>query len=979
LVDSSFRKHQERLPSDGRTDNRHFPRDRGIAHAGVRKVACMPEQLLYYRAMSKAASTDHFFWCIRGRCISVAWLACVLLLIACQTPADSSDDVKCPSKTVQSIYSLSVNTTDPALSSAERQPVTTPITLNRQEGNDLAIAAYVKAIPLRPGVLRVELVFSNQGIAPIAAAEVAVSDVATLYHFTDEPLSEPTQERRFSLGALSPGHAETLALGLAKDTPSLTVRVVGSVACAPLPVAHNSAPLLLSGEQLWVAVPDADRVVLLNPVNMSNVGAISVPGRPIALADAGTQLLVASSTGNRVMVVDKVQRTVVQQLGANEELGRELRSIVVQGAAAYVSSYVDGQLTKLRLEQGVWKIVGQLTVARRPHGLSITPDGKTLYAAHYLPRGPITDNEAVVSVVRTESFTLDHEVKLRDPYNLKDVGCLAKSLRVAAEEVSHEGVPTQLAGVFLSPMGTEGWVPHTAIGPQPVWEKGPNATLNDPRIQAQSGTISAGFVKLLTTGKADTSRARLHGGFLDDPDGDLERFSCMQYPDEIYLAINAPSPESPNDRLTAAGAVSAMGNASLSPIGIPTFVAFTPNGQYAFVLSRMGDLVAVYDRHSHHPVSENHFRLSGNNPTGMVFSGDGTRAYVSFANSMMVQVLDTSAYAKSQAALYVPYEVRKVTGASPGLGIFTSRRIVRKIKTPTFELPSVLAIREVGQIGLGNDPMDPVVRRGKMLFESSNPQKYPTLSKHVMGSCVSCHADGGGDGSLWATMEGERRTMSLRGGVSGRGWLHASATHQSAVNFTRYIVQDRLGGKLGIEDLAALSQYLLRHIPRLQPPKTDPVLVKSGQELFTKHCASCHAGSLSTSGEPDQTDPSSGSMSGPVLFDVGSATDSARVLTAPYFISSLFRMAPMLSMLRGDRDLGDMDPIQKQLDFSPRPNRKRGVFKAPALVDVYDSVLYFHDGRFTSLEQVVRHFDERLSLGLTEVERRALVEYLKTR
>lgn len=906
-------------------------------------------------------------------------LSWVVLVIACQMHSAPSDDVQCPSKTVQSVYSLSINTTDPVFASAERQPVSTPVTLNRKQGTDLAVAAYVKVIPLRPGVLRVELSVSNQGVDPVVDAEVAISDVSTLYHFTDDPFSEPTLSRRFPLGALSPGHAATLTLGLAKDSPNLTLQVDGSVACSPLSVAHNSAPLVLSGDQLWVAVPDADQVVLLNPLSMSRIGAVSVPGRPIALADADAQVLAAAATGNRVVVIDKVQRTVVQQLGENEELGRELRSIVVQGSTAYVSSYVDGQLTKLRLDQGVWKIVGQLTVARRPQGLSITPDGKTLYAAHYLPRGPITDNEAVISAVATESFTLHHEVKLRDPYNLKDVGCLAKSLRVTAEDVSHEGVPTQLAGVFLSPMGTEGWVPHTAIGPQPVWEKGPGATLNDPRIQAQSGNISAGFVKLLTTGNADTSRARLHAGFLDDPEGDLERFSCMQYPDEIYLAINSPSPESANERLTAAGAVSAMGNASLSPIGIPTFVAFTPNGQYAFVLSRMADLLAVYDRHSHHPVSENHFRLYGNNPTGMVFSEDGTRAYVSFANSMMVQVLDTSAYAKQQASRYVPYEVRKVTGASPGLGIFTSRRIVRKIKTPTFELPLGPTVHEVGLIDLGMDPMSPTVRRGKTLFESSNPQKYPTLSKHVMGACVSCHADGGGDGSLWATMEGERRTMSLRGGVASRGWLHASATHRSAVDFTRYIVKDRLGGSLGVEDLAALSQYLLHHVPRLQRPKTDPTLAKSGQALFAKHCASCHSGSLATSGDPDPTDPTSGSMSGPGLFDVGSATDNARVLTAPYFINSLFRVAPTLAMLRGDRDLGDMDPIQKQLDFSPRPNRKRGLFKAPALVDVYDSVLHFHDGRFTSLDQVVRYFDERLSLGLTEDERRALVEYLKTR
>ena len=39
---------------------------------------------------------------------------------------------------------------------------------------------------------------------------------------------------------------------------------------------------------------------------------------------------------------------------------------------------------------------------------------------------------------------------------------------------------------------------------------------------------------------------------------------------------------------------------------------------------------------------------------------------------------------------------------------------------------------------------------------------------------------------------------------------------------------------------------------------------------------------------------------------------------------------------------------------------------------------FFHDGRFLTLLDVVNHYDEVFSLGLTDVEKRDLVEYLKS-
>jgi cytochrome c peroxidase len=39
---------------------------------------------------------------------------------------------------------------------------------------------------------------------------------------------------------------------------------------------------------------------------------------------------------------------------------------------------------------------------------------------------------------------------------------------------------------------------------------------------------------------------------------------------------------------------------------------------------------------------------------------------------------------------------------------------------------------------------------------------------------------------------------------------------------------------------------------------------------------------------------------------------------------------------------------------------------------------FYHDGRFPTLEAVVAHYDTTFDLGLTDQEKRQLVEYLKS-
>ena len=53
-----------------------------------------------------------------------------------------------------------------------------------------------------------------------------------------------------------------------------------------------------------------------------------------------------------------------------------------------------------------------------------------------------------------------------------------------------------------------------------------------------------------------------------------------------------------------------------------------------------------------------------------------------------------------------------------------------------------------------------------------------------------------------------------------------------------------------------------------------------------------------------------------------------------------------------------------------------GAFKTPTLLNANANGPYFHDGRFSSYDEVVRHFDQQFALGLSAANRSDLIAYL---
>jgi len=896
-------------------------------------------------------------------------------------PKDAADPVTAS-------FHVTIDPKDPALAGDMREPQTSPLTFETKSG-DLKIWGGVKRFVKHPERLYLEVYFVSEAKTGIRDAEVSVHDLsgsATFYDFNDTIWAEPKADRSLWLGGIAPEGVGRVAFGFdasADGAPiSFQLDLEGTRTSR---VAVSSSPITVTpdGKEVWAVQADSDLVAVIDTATDERVAQVKTGGRPtsVAVSPDGKLVLVTCSSCNNVTVIDRAAREVTQVFTESDGVGREPRNIVVSpdGARAYVSAYVGDSVTAFERVGDAFRVLKEIPVGRRPVGLSVTPDGNTLYASHFMPRGKIEDNAGWASIVATDKLAVTGDMEIRDDGNVQESECLRQIAGFdawTAEDLSFEGAPTQFAGLFLEPGGNTGWVPGLRIGAFPVFEG--DASKIGFEFQYLGANSPAALFPINTRDPRNAAIARTSSA-MDVDDRDEAFLKCLHHMEEIECVIGFPVEGDP-DSVLSAGAVVPSGSLPLSETGVSRFIGFSRGGRRALVLSYIADEIMVVDGATRHPTARKNAMLSGSNPIGLAVTPDGKKGYVAYENSMFASVLDLSAYAKEgelPAPGYVPYQmIPKAPGQ--GASTMTFKIVQRDVKG----VPDVPAITEVGQVALADkDPMDATMRLGKVLFTSSNPDKYPQLSDIREAACAACHPDGGSDGTVWTTMEGERRTLGLWGGTAGRGWLHASATHHDITDFATIIVKERLGGKgLSEDEVHALSEYVARGIPEVQRPKVDASLSAKGEALFAERCSSCHAGPKYTSGAPDSGNAyGGGGESGPTLFDVGSGTNTAHAsLQEPW--ANLFTgdAKTVLLGVRGDRDLGPSDPIQKILEFTARPERKRGELKAPALTNTWENVLFFHDGRASSLEEAVKDISARTGEALEGDDLAAMVEYLKT-
>lgn len=300
-------------------------------------------------------------------------------------------------------------------------------------------------------------------------------------------------------------------------------------------------------------------------------------------------------------------------------------------------------------------------------------------------------------------------------------------------------------------------------------------------------------------------------------------------------------------------------------------VAFTPDGDFAFVAHMESNEVTVVDAYSGAPVGA--LPEMGRTPTGLAMDP-------ATGNLLVSHLLDRSV------------SVYDVAGYLGGSGFVAPR-----VATTDVVADELLGAQEL---------------RGKQVFYDASD---PRMTSNRYMSCASCHQEGDSDAQTWDfTQRGEglRQTTTLLGrSGTAHGRLHWSANFDEVQDFENDI-RNHFGGRgfmtdgafaasrdpLGAPkagrsaDLDALSAYVssLSTEPR-SPYRTaqgvpDAAALR-GREVFDDlGCASCHSGTTFTDGrrhDVGTVDASSGRLAGQRSGAVDTPGLRGLWATAPYF------------------------------------------------------------------------------------------------
>jgi mono/diheme cytochrome c family protein len=213
-------------------------------------------------------------------------------------------------------------------------------------------------------------------------------------------------------------------------------------------------------------------------------------------------------------------------------------------------------------------------------------------------------------------------------------------------------------------------------------------------------------------------------------------------------------------------------------------------------------------------------------------------------------------------------------------------------------------------------PMDATLALGRRVFHAAGDSQLAGDGR----ACASCHPDGRDDGFTWATPDGPRQTPMLAARLSDTapyGWNGSSAHLEDHVHRT---FQRLFGFGLPPRSFDALIAYV-RHMDMAFARPEPSAEAARGDAIFHSAeaaCATCHV-------------------------DVTTADGKAH---------------DVQSRIKGDKTAG---------------------FDTPSLRFLGQSAPYFHDGRYATLDDLLRGVDGTMghTAQLDEGERRALEAYLQ--
>ena len=608
-----------------------------------------------------------------------------------------------------------------------------------------------------------------------------------------------------------------------------------------------------------------------------------VPGRATSsstiIFDADrARVWVVNPDHDSVTAINAVTHEVLFQ----RPVGRHPRTLAqASDGAIWVVNQLDATITILAPEDGAWLATVPLPPASAPYGIIMTPDRRhmlvTCQATGQLirlepvsravtgwvdvgptPRGlAASPRDGHVFVARYLSPDTHGEVTRIDPTTLTVVEHLALAFDHTPDtENSGRGLPNGLGSPAVSPDGGRLWIPSN---------------------------------------KDNMARGRQRDGLALTFDSTVRPIVS-----QIDLATGQEVADARIDFNDREG---------------PVAVAFSPLGDYGFVLMQGSNAVVVVDSYSGRDLTA--IEEVGMAPQGLVFTSDGTKLFV---DSWLTRTV----------------------------AVYNVKDIIYPGRDQTAELLDVVPL-------VDQEVLPGAVLRGKQIFYNANDRR---INRDGYISCASCHLDGGHDARTWdRTAEGEglRNTIDLRsiGHMLESGRLHWSANFDEIQDFEQDMrllfggsgfladevwaagtIDQPLGAsKAGLSsELDALAAFVAFQARVPDSPHRAPGggLTEdgvAGQRLFQQlGCAVCHGG------------PTFSSSSNGLLHDLGTVQPSS-----------------------GHRLNGPL----------------RGI-DAPSLLGVWQSPPYLHDGSAATLRDALLlsngwHGDVA---ALTESELAQLISFL---
>jgi len=331
--------------------------------------------------------------------------------------------------------------------------------------------------------------------------------------------------------------------------------------------------------------------------------------------------------------------------------------------------------------------------------------------------------------------------------------------------------------------------------------------------------------------------------------------------------------------------------------------------------------------------------VGAGNPWGVGHTSDGAFVCVAHAGTHELSILSASAMCEPQVGQYVsgsagaiPDDPRSgsgrwrripLPGKGPrGLAVLGSTAYIAEYASDALAVVDIAGGSAPRRIALGPEPRLDARRRGELLFQDA------TICRGRWQSCASCHPDGRSDALNWDLMNDgvgnfkNTKSLLLAHETPPSMAEGVRATAEAAV---RAGLQNILFCDRPEDEAEAIDEYLrsLRPVPspRLVDGRLSPA-AERGKALFESDrigCAACHP-------------------------------------------------APLYTDLRM-HDVGSKGPYE--------PGER---FDTPALIEVWRTAPYLHDGRYLTMEEVIVEGKHGKSHGrideLTEREIADLVEYV---